>query len=341
MKLNYLSKEELEHSTLNRYEAITNSGDKYTLLKDIETNRIYLDSADSPETREQCLSAIGSNRVDETMLEDDKLIEFLFIYDSYVHNWVNIYFSTQVIYLKREKGKFYIGIQFILNDLEAHCWYYKYAPLFVFSKFDEIDIPDLLIYRSDDPGVHKAISVENEVSNDQIPNDVLNSIIRQLPDIELKLYNEIEGFKWKSSYDTDEPQFTREVLIPLLNKMGYENVRYNHGRDEYGRDIIFSTINRFGKEINFGVQAKAGDVSGGATGLIDTLIGQLDDAFSMPFKRLGDPNDKFIAVHIVAISGKYTNNAKQKLLSKIDKWNKENVCFWDKEKILELIDKYW
>ena len=44
--------------------------------------------------------------------------------------------------------------------------------------------------------------------------------------------------------------------------MGFIDVKYNHSKGEFGKDVTFSEINKFGVRRNYGVQVKAGDLSG-------------------------------------------------------------------------------
>ena len=62
----------------------------------------------------------------------------------------------------------------------------------------------------------------------------------------------------------NENEFTINRVIPLLKSLGFKHIRYTHGQDEYGRDIIFYDHDRFGIEKLFCAQVKVGDISGGA-----------------------------------------------------------------------------
>lgn len=71
--------------------------------------------------------------------------------------------------------------------------------------------------------------------------------------------------------------------MPLFRKLGFVNVKYNHGNKEFGKDVTFARRTEFDEYEYYGVQVKFGDVSGGANGDINELITQAKDAFSMPF----------------------------------------------------------
>lgn len=149
------------------------------------------------------------------------------------------------------------------------------------------------------------------------------------------------GPVWKDGYEKDEALFCRHVLAPLLRRMGFESVRYTHGRKEYGKDFTFSELTKFGDLRHYGLQAKAGNVSGEVNSEVDEILGQIRDAFEMPYHELGTRTPRYISNFIVAISGCFTENAQEKIREKMPKGIVGSVYFWDKEKILGLIAKYW
>ena len=52
---------------------------------------------------------------------------------------------------------------------------------------------------------------------------------------------------------------------------------------------------------------------------MDELIGQATDAFSMPYYELGSGDPRYISSFVVAISGRFTANAKEKIVYKLPK----------------------
>lgn len=161
--------------------------------------------------------------------------------------------------------------------------------------------------------------------------DLLKKSQKKLYEINNIIFKELDSPKWKKEYESDEALFTTEFLIPFFKGKGFEDVRYTHGTDEYGRDIIYSRVDEFEKVKYCGVQVKAGNLSGKVKGDIKEIIEQIDDAFKIPFKNTGSNNELNISSMVVAISGKYTNNAKTKIRHKIDKRLLENITFLDKE----------
>ncbi|MCI5504383.1 MAG: hypothetical protein MR410_09955 [Eubacterium sp.] len=138
-----------------------------------------------------------------------------------------------------------------------------------------------------------------------------------------------------------ESEFTIRILLPLFRKLGFVNVKYNHGNREFGKDITFARRTEFDDYEYYGVQVKYGDVSGGAHGEINELIIQAKDAFSMPYYDVYSRNKVFVSKVIIAVSGKYTQNAVEKIIEGIHDYPlKNNIIFLDREKIESLMSKY-
>ncbi|MEK6407665.1 MAG: hypothetical protein AABN34_11935 [Acidobacteriota bacterium] len=151
----------------------------------------------------------------------------------------------------------------------------------------------------------------------------------------------LSGLQWTGEYSTDEALFCRELLYPLLRRMGFLFVRYTGGRKEYGKDFTFSETSAFGAHRHYGLQAKAGDVRGGVNAAIDELLGQIADAFAMPYYELGSREPRYISTFIIAISGSFTENAREKIVEKMPKGLIGSVYFLDRERITELVERYW
>lgn len=151
----------------------------------------------------------------------------------------------------------------------------------------------------------------------------------------------LSGLPWKDEYARKEDSFCRELLQPLLRRMGFTFVRYTHGKREYGKDFTFSELTPFGHYRHYGLQAKAGDVSGGVNAAIDELLGQIADGFAMPYYELESKEPRYISTFIIAISGRFTENAREKIVEKIPKGAIGSVYFLDREAITELVERHW
>ena len=149
------------------------------------------------------------------------------------------------------------------------------------------------------------------------------------------------GVVWKSNYSTNERAFCEEVLAPLLRRMQFVSVRYTQGDREYGKDFTFSEVTSFGTMRHYGLQAKAGDITGEVNSVIDKIVGQVDDAFKMPYYDLSSAEPRYISTFIVATSGRFTANAREKIIHKASPGLHGSMLFLDRESILELVERYW
>lgn len=164
-----------------------------------------------------------------------------------------------------------------------------------------------------------------------------------------QVYNEIEGAVdiilgspfAKLDECSKESEFTTKILIPLFRALGFSNVKYNHGNKEYGKDITFSRKTEFDEYEYYGCQVKYGDVSGSAAGEVNELIVQGKDAFQMPYYDVYTRQKVRISKLIIAISGKYTSNAVDKIVEGLTDYPmKNNSIFLDGEKIETLLARY-
>jgi hypothetical protein len=65
------------------------------------------------------------------------------------------------------------------------------------------------------------------------------------------------------------------------------------------------------------------------------------DAFAMAYYELGSNEPHYISTFIIAISGSFTENAREKIPEKTSKGITGSVYFLDRERITELVERYW
>lgn len=133
-------------------------------------------------------------------------------------------------------------------------------------------------------------------------------------------------------FETDEMAFCKMYLTPFFKRTGFKQVIFNHGNQEFGKDYILVTENIFGKMEYYGVQAKAGNMSGAATSNINEIINQINMGFNIPYK-LVDGKEIYISKMIIAISGIYTDNAKTIIQRSIDRYKFTNTIFLSKKEL--------
>ena len=78
-----------------------------------------------------------------------------------------------------------------------------------------------------------------------------------------------------------EDDFIQRYLVPLLQRLGFSMVVNYHGHAEFGKDLIFAELDRFGHVRYHGLQAKY-EASISLNG-IESLISDCRQAFANPF----------------------------------------------------------
>ncbi len=139
----------------------------------------------------------------------------------------------------------------------------------------------------------------------------------------------------------NEKQFCDEIIKPLLNSIGYQNIRYTHGPNELGKDFIVKDSDKT-NEYYVAFVIKAGDVSGGASSsVLSDIISQVDMAFSVPRKLSDGLTEVYMSKVIVVISGKFLDNAIERLRGKYEKQCQLGYLqLWDSAKVETLIKEY-
>lgn len=187
----------------------------------------------------------------------------------------------------------------------------------------------------------KGISLERVVGFGDSIEASIHAAVADLKSVLHAAEVALSGLPWSDEYLTNEDLFCRGLLHPLLRRMGFLFVRYTHGTREYGKDFTFSELTSFGHFRHYGLQAKAGDVGGGVNAAIEEILGQVEDAFTMPYYELGSKEPRYISTFIIAISGRFTANAREKIAEKMPKGILGSVYFLDRESITELVERYW
>lgn len=80
---------------------------------------------------------------------------------------------------------------------------------------------------------------------------------------------------------SNEEDFVQRLLIPLLQRLGFSLVVNYHGSSEFGKDLIFAEVDRFGHVRYHGLQAKY--ESSISLNEVEGLIADCSQAFANPF----------------------------------------------------------
>ncbi len=137
----------------------------------------------------------------------------------------------------------------------------------------------------------------------------------------------------------DEDSFRKDFVRPLLNKLGFFLVTDFHGTLEFGKDFVFSELNRFGGFRHYGAQVKhEKTIRLGKS--VDDLMTQINMAFTCPFKLPDSKDDVFISALYIFNSGDITTEATLYLIGRIRKEKYgENVYFLTGER-LDALNKW-
>ena len=81
----------------------------------------------------------------------------------------------------------------------------------------------------------------------------------------------------------NEADFIRRLIVPVLQRLGFDAVTNYHGTREYGKDLVFGETDRFGHHIYHGLQAKY--VPSISQKEAFSLIDDAKQAFTMTFQH--------------------------------------------------------
>lgn len=135
------------------------------------------------------------------------------------------------------------------------------------------------------------------------------------------------------------------VLVPLLKAMGYKNVMFQGGPEEYGVDIYFCKEEPTGKPIEYAAIVETRDIhkKTGKKGVTHELLQHLNEAL-LHGVRISKPERKELRnIQIVWIvtTGKITEPAKEHIRDVIGKQLQfRNLHFFTGRDILDWIEKY-
>src|ERR1700675_3623491 len=131
----------------------------------------------------------------------------------------------------------------------------------------------------------------------------------------------------------DEAEFREKFVKPLLNRLGFYRVSEQHGTQEFGKDFVFSELYRLGGMRHYAAQVKHEKKINQGTS-VDELLSHVRQAFTRPFKRVDSPRECHVFGVYVFNSGEITPNAKEQLLSELERERfGDNVHFLDGERL--------
>jgi hypothetical protein len=144
--------------------------------------------------------------------------------------------------------------------------------------------------------------------------------------------------KLEKLQELDEETLTQKIVMPLFKKLGYEQVQYNHGSGEHGKDVVFHETNPVGVKKWGAAQVKSGKVRGGGTtqGNVAEIKNQIQEAFDNPYQDNLSGEEFRISEFYVITSKGITNTAQQSINNS---FTDKDVYFMTGENLLEKMEE--
>lgn len=131
-----------------------------------------------------------------------------------------------------------------------------------------------------------------------------------------------------------EEDFTSDYVLPML-KARYRGVYYTHSKDEYGRDVLFWTIDEMGDRKDRAVQVKVGNITG-STKQVQEIISQAKAAFTNPIIDESNIKRNICELYVIT-SGKISDRAKRQIYNGLEHPYRSVISFWNGERVLQEI----
>ena len=143
----------------------------------------------------------------------------------------------------------------------------------------------------------------------------------------------------------NESQLRSTILLPLLKRMGLEDVlEYHGGGAEKGKDIVCRYKDPLGELHYVGIVVKSTDIHGavGKKGSASEVLFQAEQTLSEPFSDVYSLDNVGIRECWIVTSGIIKNTAIESIRGKLGKSNLDKLTrFIDQDKLITLIDRFW
>jgi len=139
-----------------------------------------------------------------------------------------------------------------------------------------------------------------------------------------------------------EQEFTLRLVVPMLERAGYTNVKYCHGRSEAGCDLLFEHMDPLGSRIRYGAQIKMTKIHSRASSLgnVATLLSQakaaLMTSFCNEFTGETIPIDQFWYIS----PGDVTQDARQMISSHNQNEPRVEIRFLVGQELIEKLKRH-
>jgi len=142
----------------------------------------------------------------------------------------------------------------------------------------------------------------------------------------------------------NESELRREVIIPLLSKMGYKSSIEYHGVNEKGKDIICYDYNKLDEIDYLSVVAKTTDISGDVSTdrSLREMIYQVEQSFNTRFDDIYSMKRVFINEVWIVTTGRMTSGAQESVIDHLRKNNLDKrVKIIQDDRLVDLIDRHY
>jgi hypothetical protein len=127
-----------------------------------------------------------------------------------------------------------------------------------------------------------------------------------------------------------EEEFTKYMVIPTLHQVGFTCIRYVHGMDEHGRDVVFFDRDRLGQESFHAAQVKFGDLRGTQKAKIQRqIIPQLLEGLRAPYSDPETGRTHRVSRMYLIISGDMVGTARNQIYSLLE--SEPNIVAVDRQ----------
>ncbi len=150
--------------------------------------------------------------------------------------------------------------------------------------------------------------------------------------------------KLKIVESLSEDEFRKDVIIPLLSKMGFKAPIHYHGPGERGKDIICFDYDKLGEQRFLVITAKSTNLNSNAAddkGLMN-IVTQVQQSFDIPYEDIYSMKQINIDEVWIMTSGKIVSGAEDSVIDSLRKYNLDKqIRFIRADRVVQLLDQYY
>ncbi|MUG73841.1 hypothetical protein [Paenibacillus validus] len=142
----------------------------------------------------------------------------------------------------------------------------------------------------------------------------------------------------------NEKSFRGNVLIPLINAMGFNDARDNHGVYEKGKDIIFRSLTPWGDVEIYAAVVTMNDITGNANhdNYARRALDQIKMALSQPYTDIYTGRTSKVDRCWFVSAGNIKGASMESISGELDSLYLDRiVTFFDIDRVIQLVDKYY